>query len=104
MAQTVAKIAVAAATYWVDKPYDYLIPPDDTDDGRDFMEKVNTHSLEIKHSKAEPEIKKYKVGDRFQFLRKGYFIIDKDSSEDHLVCNRIVGLRDTWAKLAKKNG
>ena len=84
--------------------YDYLIPPDDTDDGRDFMEKVNTHSLEIKHSKAEPEIKKYKVGDRFQFLRKGYFIIDKDSSEDHLVCNRIVGLRDTWAKLAKKNG
>lgn len=84
--------------------YDYLIPPEDTDDGRDFMEKVNTHSLEIKHSKAEPEIKKYKVGDRFQFLRKGYFIIDKDSSEDHLVCNRIVGLRDTWAKLAKKNG
>ncbi len=84
--------------------YDYLIPPEDMDDGRDFMEKVNTHSLEILASKAEPEIKKYNVGDRFQFLRKGYFIIDKDSTEDHLVCNRIVGLRDTWAKLQKKNG
>ena len=84
--------------------YDYLIPPEDMDDGRDFMEKVNTHSLEVLSSKAEPEIKKYNVGDRFQFLRKGYFIIDKDSTEDHLVCNRIVGLRDTWAKLQKKNG
>lgn len=84
--------------------YDYLIPPEDMDDGRDFMEKVNTHSLEVLASKAEPEIKKYGVGDRFQFLRKGYFIIDKDSTEDHLVCNRIVGLRDTWAKLQKKNG
>lgn len=84
--------------------YDYLIPPEDMDDGRDFMEKVITHSLEVLASKAEPEIKKYNVGDRFQFLRKGYFIIDKDSTEDHLVCNRIVGLRDTWAKLQKKNG
>lgn len=81
--------------------YDYLIPPEDTDDGRDFMEKVNTHSLTVMKSKAEPEIRKYHVGDRFQFLRKGYFIIDPDSTEDHLVCNRIVGLRDTWAKIQK---
>lgn len=82
--------------------YDYLIPPDDTDDGRDFMEKVNTHSLVVMHSKAEPAILDYKVGDRFQFLRKGYFIIDKDTTEGHIVCNRIVGLRDSWAKIQKK--
>lgn len=82
--------------------YDYLIPPDDVDDGRDFMEKVNTNSLTVMHSKAEPEIKKYHVGDRFQFLRKGFFIIDQDTTEDHLVCNRIVGLRDSWAKMQKK--
>ena len=81
--------------------YDYLIPPDDVDDGRDFMEKINVHSLTVMKSKAEPEIRKYHAGDRFQFLRKGYFIIDTDSTEDHLVCNRIVGLRDTWAKLQK---
>ena len=82
--------------------YDYLIPPDDVDDGRDFMEKVNTNSLVVMHSKAEPEIKKHHVGDRFQFLRKGFFIIDQDSTEDHIVCNRIVGLRDSWAKMQKK--
>ena len=83
--------------------YDYLIPPDDVDDGRDFMEKVNTNSLVVMHSKAEPEIKKHHVGDRFQFLRKGFFIIDQDTTEDHIVCNRIVGLRDSWAKMQKKN-
>lgn len=82
--------------------YDYLISPDDKEDGRDFIEKVNTHSLTVMHSKAEPAIKEYHAGDRFQFLRKGYFIIDQDSTEGHLVCNRIVGLRDTWAKLQKK--
>lgn len=82
--------------------YDYLIPPDDKDDGRDFMEKVNTNSLTVMHSKVEPSIKEYHVGDRFQFLRKGYFIIDQDTTEDHIVVNRIVGLRDTWAKLQKK--
>lgn len=48
--------------------YDYLIPPDDKDDGRDFMEKVNTNSLTVMHSKVEPSIKEYHVGDRFQFL------------------------------------
>ena len=83
--------------------YDYLIPPDDVDDGIDFMEKVNTNSLVVMHSKAEPEIKKHHVGDRFQFLRKGFFIIDQDTTEDHIVCNRIVGLRDSWAKMQKKN-
>lgn len=82
--------------------YDYLISPDDKEDGRDFIEKVNIHSLTVMHSKAEPAIKEYHAGDRFQFLRKGYFIIDQDSTKGHLVCNRIVGLRDTWAKLQKK--
>lgn len=82
--------------------YDYLIPPDDVDDGRDFMDKIDRNSLTIMQSKAEPEIKNYKVGDRFQFLRKGYFIIDQDSTEDHMVVNRIVGLRDTWSKIQKK--
>lgn len=82
--------------------YDYLISPDDHDDGRDFMGKVNTHSLTVMKSKAEPEISKYHVGDRFQFLRKGYFIIDQDTTEDHMVCNRIVGLRDTWSKVKNK--
>ena len=82
--------------------YDYLISPDDTEDGKDFMEKINTHSLTVFEGKAEAAINDYQVGDRFQFLRKGYFIIDKDSTKEKLVCNQIVGLRDTWAKLQNK--
>jgi glutamine--tRNA ligase len=82
--------------------YDYLISPDDVDDGRDFMEKINKDSLTVMQSKAEPAILDYKVGDRFQFLRKGYFIIDQDTTEGHIVVNRIVGLKDSWAKMQKK--
>lgn len=82
--------------------YDYMFSPDDEDDGRDFIDKVNPKSLIIMKSKAESAIKNYKVGDRFQFLRKGYFIIDKDTNDNEFVVNRIVGLRDTWAKLQKK--
>lgn len=82
--------------------YDYLIPPDDQDDGRDFMEKINSHSLTVMEAKGEPEILRYHRGDRFQFLRKGYFIMDEDSRDGHPVFNRIVGLRDTWAKMQKK--
>ena len=65
--------------------YDYLISPDDHDDGRDFMEKVNTHYLTVMKSKAEPEISKYHVGARLQFLRTGYFIIEQDTTKDHMV-------------------
>ncbi|WP_276892224.1 glutamine--tRNA ligase/YqeY domain fusion protein [Dialister micraerophilus] len=82
--------------------YDYMFSPDDVDDGRDFIDKVNPKSLIIMKSKAESAIKNYKAGDRFQFLRKGYFIIDKDTNDNEIVVNRIVGLRDTWAKLQKK--
>ena len=39
---------------------------------------------------------------RYQFLRQGYFVIDPDTTADHFVVNRIVGLRDTWAKMQKK--
>lgn len=84
--------------------YDYLISPDDVDDGRDFMEKINKDSLTVMQSKAEPAILDYKAGDRFQFLRKGYFIIDQDTTEGHIVVNRIVGLKDSWAKMQKKQG
>ena len=65
--------------------YDYLISPDDVDDGRDFMEKVNTDSLVVMNGKAEPAIKEYDVGSRFQFYAKGYFIIDKDSTKTDCV-------------------
>lgn len=93
-----AKTAVPVTT----RLYDYLIPPDDTDDGRDFMEKINPNSLTAMESYAEPAILNYEVGSRFQFLRKGYFIIDTDTTPEHIVLNRIVGLKDSWAKIQSK--
>lgn len=88
--------------------YDYLLKDADTDDeeetdSKDFLSQTNPHSLDVYHSKAEACIKQYKAGDHFQFLREGYFVIDPDTTEDHIVVNRIVGLRDTWAKMQKKN-
>ena len=88
--------------------YDYLLKDADTDDeeetdSKDFLSQINPHSLDVYHSKAEACIKQYKAGDHFQFLREGYFVIDPDTTEDHIVVNRIVGLRDTWAKMQKKN-
>ena len=88
--------------------YDYLLKDADTDDeeetdSKDFPSQINPHSLDVYHSKAEACIKQYKAGDHFQFLREGYFVIDPDTTEDHIVVNRIVGLRDTWAKMQKKN-
>lgn len=88
--------------------YDYLLKDADTDDeeetdSKDFLSQINPHSLDVYHSKAEACIKQYKAGDHFQFLREGYFVIDPDTTEGHIVVNRIVGLRDTWAKMQKKN-
>ena len=54
------------------------------------------------HSKGEASLANTVPGDRFQFLRQGYFVTDKDSTADYIVVNRIVGLRDTWAKQQKK--
>lgn len=64
---------------------------------------LNPNSLEVlTESKAEPSLKDAKPGDRFQFLRMGYFCMDPDSNGDRLVFNRAVTLKDSWAKLEKK--
>ena len=52
---------------------------------------------------AEPALRKAKFDERYQFLRKGYFCLDKDGSEEKMVFNRTVTLKDTWAKEKKKN-
>jgi len=81
--------------------YDRLFT-DETPDGhedRDFKEFVNPGSLKIiPNAQAEPNIRSAKPGDRFQFLRLGYFCMDQDSKEDKLVFNRTVTLKDNWAK------
>jgi len=69
----------------------------------DFKEFLNPNSLEIlKSCKVEPTLRNLKPSDRFQFERLGYFCIDPDTTENKLVINRTVGLRDTWAKVQQK--
>ena len=69
----------------------------------DFKEFLNPDSLKIiPKAKVEPSLAEAEVGDRFQFMRKGYFCVDPDSSKDQLVFNRTVSLKDSWAKIQKK--
>ena len=70
----------------------------------DFKEYIHPGSLEIlKTAMAEPSLGAARPDDRFQFLRKGYFCLDKESSPQKLVFNRTVGLKDGWAKEVKKS-
>ena len=87
--------------------YDYLLNGADEEEeegttSKDILDQINPDSLTVYQSKAEAALAGYKAGDHFQFLREGYFVIDQDSTPDHMVVNRIVGLRDTWAKMQKK--
>lgn len=81
--------------------YDRLFTDETPDghEGRDFKEFVNPDSLKIiPNAQAEPNILTAKAGDRFQFLRLGYFCLDQDSTEDKKVFNRTVTLKDSWGK------
>jgi glutaminyl-tRNA synthetase len=65
----------------------------------DFKEYINEHSLQIvKSAFAEPALKEACIGEHFQFLRKGYFCLDPDSTEGQLIFNRTVTLKDGWVK------
>ncbi len=71
-------------------------------DERDFRELLNPESLVVlKNCYVEQYLKEKKAGDFLQFQRIGYFTPDQDSTPDHLVFNKTVGLKDTWAKMNK---
>ena len=79
--------------------------PDDEEEGTDFTEFLNPNSLEVlTDCLVEPSLKDAPVESRYQFLRQGYFVVDPDSTSERLVFNRIVGLRDTWAKIQSREG
>ena len=66
----------------------------------DFIAALNSHSLEVlTDAKVEPSVRLTAAGTRYQFLRVGYFVVDPDTTPDHIVFNRIVGLKDTWSKI-----
>ena len=85
--------------------YDYLLSAEDDESAdKDFLQQLNPNSLEVKSAKGEAAFHNTQVGDHYHFLRTGYFVTDKDSTPDHIVMNRTVGMRDTWAKMQKKQG
>lgn len=106
---------VKGTIHWVSAPhalpaeirlYDRLFSVEnpDMDKEKDFKEFVNPDSLQIlENSMLEPSLKKATATDRFQFERQGYFCLDsRDSTPEAPVFNRIVTLRDSWAKLTRK--
>ncbi len=69
----------------------------------DFKDFISEDSLKIiSTAYIEPALKEAAMQDRFQFIRLGYFCLDKNSKSDHLIFNRTVGLKDSWAKEMKK--
>jgi len=85
--------------------YDHLFSredPGDDSEGLDFTAYLNPNSLEVVTGcKLEPSLAGAPPGSRYQFERLGYFCVDKDSTQENLVFNRTVALRDTWARIEK---
>ena len=76
--------------------------PLDVEEGEDFTANLNPNSLEILTTcRVEPSLAGAAPGSRYQFERQGYFCVDSDSTDEKLVFNRTVALRDTWAKIEK---
>ena len=90
------KYAITAEIREYDRLFMHESP--DGDKEKDFMGFLNPESLKIKTGYLEPSLSRANIGDRFQFQRLGYFVVDKDSKDNRLVFNKTVGLRDRWAK------
>ena len=99
---TIHWVSAAQAKNCEVRLYDRLFSqpdPDDVPEGQDFLAALNPHSLVvIPDAKIEPGVALDPVGTRYQFERTGYFMSDEESTSETLVFNRIVGLRDSWAK------
>jgi glutaminyl-tRNA synthetase len=77
--------------------------PSDVEEGQDVLDNLNPNSLEIiADAKVEPSLANAAAGSRFQFERLGYFCADPDSKPEKPVFNRTIALKDTWAKVEKK--
>lgn len=102
-------IKAKGVIHWVSAPhaiqaearlYDRLFtdPEPTNHEDRDYLEFYNPNSLNIVKAFAEPSLKNAQPGQSFQFLRKGYFCVDSDSSSDKPVFNLTVNLKDSWSK------
>jgi glutaminyl-tRNA synthetase len=110
---TQANMKVQATIHWVSIPhaittevrlYDRLFRVEDpANEEGDFKEYINPDSLQVVSAAyAEPALREAKFDQYYQFLRKGYFYLDNDSSEEKMIFNRTTTLRDNWVKEQKK--
>ena len=100
-------VAAAQALEAEVRLYDQLFlveDPEAVDEGKDFTDNLNPNSKEIlKNVKLEPSMANAQPGERYQFLRKGFFYLDpEETTKDSSVYNLIVSLRDSWAKIQNK--
>ncbi|MEQ1829721.1 MAG: glutamine--tRNA ligase/YqeY domain fusion protein [Pirellula sp.] len=105
---TIHWVSAAQASKVEVRLYDRLFlseNPEDAPQGKTFLDNINPDSVRIVQAAVEPELAKQEPGARVQFERNGYFCADtKDSTPNVPVFNRIVTLKDTWAKIASKGG
>lgn len=105
---TIHWVAAASAIDAEVRIYETLFAKEDpnkVEEGKDVLDNLNPNSLEvIPNAKVEPSLASAVAGSRFQFERLGYFCVDPDSKAGKLVFNRTVALKDTWAKVEKKQG
>ena len=103
-----AKRKVKGTLHWVSADHalkaDQNEGAEEQEEEKDFINQLNPNSLKVlTDCLVEPSLAGAAPGSRYQFMRKGYFCVDPDSASDKLVFNRIVSLRDTWAKILKEN-
>ena len=94
---------VKGTLHWVDaktalpcevREYDYLL----NDGEGDFMDRMNENSMSVMNSFIERSAKNAQPGEKFQFMRNGYFVVDEDSDGEKLVFNKIVSLKDSFSR------
>jgi glutaminyl-tRNA synthetase len=112
-----AKRKVKGTLHWVSaghalkaevRLYDYLLLNEDKkqeeEEKTNFIDRLNPNSLEaLPDCLVEPSLANAVEGNKYQFMRKGYFCVDPESKQGNLVFNRIVSLRDSWEKIMKIN-
>jgi len=110
--QDTSGIKVKGTIHWVNckyakeaeiRLYDRLFKVENPGKEEDILSTINENSLTIIHKAyIEPTLAKATIDDKFQFLRLGYFCLDKNATAEHLIFNRTVSLKDSWAKEVKK--
>lgn len=103
---TIHWVAAAHALPVEVRLYDHLFAvenPNAAEEGKTFLDYINPDSLRVVTAQAEPAVAECKTGVSVQFERVGYFVKDVDSSETMAVFNRTATLKDTWAKMEKRN-